>query len=80
MNANLRPGDADTAEPRAGTLRPGPAAGRSDTGRGRREPTGLLPARSRRAGALRPGPAGRSVARRDGRRPASLLPARSRDA
>ena len=49
MNANLRPGDAGTAEPRTGALRSGPAAGRCDARRDRREPAGLLPARSRDA-------------------------------
>ena len=45
MNANLRPGDAGTAGPRTGALRPGRSAGR----RHRREPAALLPARSRDA-------------------------------
>ncbi len=48
MNADLRPGDAG-AEPRTGALRPGPIAGRCDARRDRREPAGLLPARSRNA-------------------------------
>ena len=49
MNTNLRPGDAATAEPRTGALRPGHAAGRRNARRDRREPAGLLPARSRDA-------------------------------
>ncbi len=49
MNADLRPADANTAEPRAGALRPGPAAGRCDARRDKRELSGLLPARSRDA-------------------------------
>ena len=48
MNDNLRPGDTGTAEPRAGALCPGSAAGRCDARRDRREPAGL-PARSRDA-------------------------------
>ena len=38
-----------TAEPRTGAIRPGPAAGRCDARGDRREPAGLLPARSRNA-------------------------------
>ena len=49
MNANLRPVDASADEPRTGALRPGHAAGRCDARRNRREPAGLLPARSRDA-------------------------------
>ena len=49
MNGNLRPGDAGTAEPRAGALRPGPTAGRRNARRDGRELAGLLPARSRDA-------------------------------